>query len=224
MKYQLSLLFFLFAGLMSAQEYIEKNLGDFKELKVFDLLNVEMIASSENKVIVKGQEPRDVQFINKNGTLKIRMNTENVFNGEQTFISLFYKSVEVIDANEGAKVLIKSPIDQYEIDLKAQEGAEIEAQIEVSYASIKAVTGGIITTKGKASNQDVNLRTGAVYNGKNLETEFSDVRLQAGGEVYVNCKERLEIIIKAGGDVFIYGNPWLVDEKRILGGRVKRVE
>jgi hypothetical protein len=152
------------------------------------------------------------------------MNPLNAFDGDKTYVTLFYKTLEVIDANEGAKISVKHTIDQYEIDLKAQEGAEIEADIDVTYVDIKAVTGGIITISGKAVNQDVAINTGGVYEGKTLESEFSDVRIQAGGEVYVNCLERLEINIKAGGDVYIYGNPKMVDEKRVLGGRVKRMD
>ena len=35
--------------------------------------------------------------------------------------------------------------------------------------------------------------------------------------------EYVDVRIKAGGDVFIYGKPKQVDESRVLGGRIKRM-
>jgi len=167
---------------MNAQSSIEKEVGDFTTLKTYDLLNVEMIKSDANKVIIKGADPYDVELVNRNGTLKIRMDPEKSFDGDNTFVTLYYKAVDVIDANEGSQIVVKDLIDQYEIDLKTQEGAEIEAELQVTYANFKAVTGGIVTVKGTAKNQDVSVYTGGVFEGEELETEFSEVRFHGDTE------------------------------------------
>ena len=209
---------------VQGQSSIEKSLGDFNTLKVYDLINVEMIKSDENKAVIKGSDKEEVEFVNRNGKLKIRMDPEHAFNGDGIDITLYFKSVDVVDANEGSRVKIKQAVKQYEIDLKTQEGGYIEAKLDVTYANIRAVTGGIIHTTGIAKNQDVSVYTGGIYEGEEMTSEFSEVSIQAGGEIFVNCSDRLEIKIKAGGDVYIYGNPKMVDEKRVFGGRVKRVD
>ncbi|MEM1001969.1 MAG: head GIN domain-containing protein [Bacteroidota bacterium] len=223
MKRSLTILLMATLSVIYAQDELEKRVGDFSTLKVYDLINVEMIKSDENKAVVKGSDKYDVEFVNRNGTLKIRMSPENAFDGDDTFITLYYTEIDVIDANEGSRISVKDVIDQYEIDLKTQEGAKIETELKVTYANIRAVTGGIINANGSAKNQDVSIYTGGMYEGKELMTEFSEVSIQAGGEIKVNCTDRLEIKIKAGGDVYIYGNPKLVDENRVFGGRVKRM-
>jgi hypothetical protein len=224
-KHQIiSYLTICYCFLAFSQETVEKTIGDFNIVKVYDLINVEMVKSDSNQIQITGVHRNDVELVNRNGTLKIRMNPVKSFDGDDVYVTLFYKLIDVIDANEGSEIKVRDLIDQYEIDLKAQEGAEIEAQLKVTYANIKSITGGIITAKGASTNQDVSVYTGGVFQGEDLETSFSEVSIQAGGEIYVNCKDRLDIKIRAGGNVYVYGNPKVIDEKRVLGGRVRRME
>ena len=208
---------------LSAQDTIEKTIGEFSTVKVYDLINVKMIKSDVNKAVIAGDNRKDVQIINKNGKLKIRMILEESYDGNDTVVKLYYTSVEVIDANEGAKITVEDPIEQFEIDLKTQEGGEITAQLKTTYANMRAVTGGIINVSGTSNNQDISIYTGGVFNGEDFKTEQTEVSINAGGEAYVYASEYVDVRIKAGGDVYIYGDPKTVDENRVLGGRIKRM-
>ncbi|MCT4629331.1 head GIN domain-containing protein [Winogradskyella sp.] len=223
MKKAIFILSLLVTFITNAQETIEKTIGEFSTVKVYDLINLKMIKSDENKVVISGKNRKDVQVINKNGKLKIRMNLEESYDGNDTVIQLYYTSVEVIDANEGANIVVNEPIEQFEIDLKTQEGGEITVEIKTSYANFRAVTGGIINVSGSSKNQDISIYTGGEFNGKELITEQTEVSINAAGEASVNASEYVEVRIKAGGDVFIYGDPKKVDENRVLGGRIKRM-
>ena len=207
----------------NGQETVEKTVGEFTTLKVYDLINLKMIKSKENKVVVSGKNRKDVEVLNKNGKLKIRMNLEEQYDGNDTVVILYYTAVDVIDANEGAKVTVKDPIEQFEIDLKTQEGAEITVVLKTSYANFRAVTGGVVNVTGTSKNQDISIYTGGVFNGEDFVTEQTEVSLNAAGEAYINATEYVDVRIKAGGDVFIYGKPKKVDESRVLGGRIKRM-
>ena len=208
---------------INAQETLEKKVGEFSTVKVYDLINLKMVKSDENKIVVSGKNRKDVEVVNKNGKLKIRMNLEESYDGNNTVVILHYTSVDVIDANEGAKVTLNGPIEQYEIDLKTQEGAEITAELKTTYANFRAVTGGIINVIGSSKNQDISIYTGGVFNGEDFITEQTEVSINAAGEAYVNATEYVDVRIKAGGDVYIYGKPKQVDESRVLGGRIKRM-
>ena len=208
---------------VNAQDSIEKTVGEFTTVKVFDLIQVKMIQSDENKVIISGKNKKDVEVVNNNGTLKIRMNLEESYDGNDTVVELYFTSVDVIDANEGAFVSVKDVIKQYEIDLKVQEGASITVKLNTTYANMRAVTGGEINVSGSSINQDITIYTGGVFNGEEFITENTEVSINAAGEAYVNATELIDIRIKAGGDVFIYGNPKEIKEKTLLGGRIKRM-
>ena len=223
MKRLILLAAILISAVTIAQKPIEKSIGEFTELKVYDLIEVELVKSNEYKVIITGNNNEEVLINNKNGTLKIKMNINKLFDGNKTKVVLYYKTVDIIDANEGAKVYSKDLIKQYEIDLRAQEGGSIDVPINVKYAIIKAVTGGKIKTSGEADSQKVSLLTGGIYNGESLETEKTDVSINAAGEAHVNASKLVDVKIRAGGDVFIYGNPETVNESTVLGGRINRV-
>jgi len=223
MKRLILLAAILISAVTIAQKPIEKSIGEFTELKVYDLIEVELVKSNEYKVIITGNNNEDVLINNKNGTLKIKMNINKLFDGNKTKVVLYYKTFDIIDANEGAKVYSKDLIKQYEIDLRAQEGGSIEVPINVKYAIIKAVTGGKIKTSGEADSQKVSLLTGGIYNGETLETEKTEVSINAAGEAHVKASKLVDLKIRAGGDVFIYGNPETVNESTVLGGRVNRV-
>ncbi|WP_346883461.1 head GIN domain-containing protein [uncultured Algibacter sp.] len=207
-----------------AQDALEKKVGDFSILKVYDLIHVELVKSDENKVTITGGNSNDVVINNKNGTLKIKMNLEESFDGNKTKVILYYTSIDVIDVNEGAKVTSKETIKQFEMDLKAQEGGQIDVSLDVSYTNVKSVTGGVITTTGRSKKQKINIFTGGEYLGKALETEDTEVSIKAAGEAHINATNLADIKIRVGGDVFVYGNPENVNESKVIGGRIKHIK
>lgn len=223
MKTILSILAIIISSTVFAQEPIEKTIGEFTELKVYDLIEVELIKSDVDKIIISGKNKNDVLVNNKNGTLKIKMKLEEAFDGNKTKVKLYYTNIDVVDANEGAKIYSKDTIKQFEIDLNAQEGGKIKLNLDVTYINVRSVTGSNIEASGIAKHQDVSIYTGGVYMGKNLKTKFTDVSIRIAGEAHVEASTLVKAKVRAGGDVFIYGNPERVDESRVLGGRIKRM-
>ncbi len=211
----------VFTSVLFSQNPMTKNVGDFDVVKVFDLIEVNLIKSDQNKVVVTGKDVEDVQIINKDGKLKIRMELEQIFNGDETFVEVHYSSLDIIDGNEGAFISSNELIEQEKIVLKAQEGARIKVGLDVDKVEIRAVTGGIVETRGKAKEQEIVLNTGGVYEGKRFETKNTTVKIQAAGEAEVNASDLVDATVTAGGDVYIYGNPETVKEKTTFGGRVK---
>lgn len=221
MKNALLVLSFFITTFVLAQNPLEKSVGDFNQVKVYDLIEVNLIQSKENKVVIAGEDVQDVQVINKDGKLKIRMNLDQIFNGNKTFVEVHYTSLSIIDGNEGAVIVSNELIEQDEITLKAQEGARIKVGLDVDEVEIRAVTGGIIETRGRANSQNITLNTGGIYEGKSFETKSTKVNIKAAGEAEVNASKIVDATVKAGGDVFIYGNPETVKENTLFGGRIE---
>ncbi len=206
-----------------AQNPIEKEVGDFNEVKVYDLIAINLIKSDKAKVVIKGEDVKDVVVVNKNGKLKIRMNTDKIFNGDETFVAVYYNELDVIDGNEGAFISANELIEQSSIELRAQEGAHLKVGLDVDKVEIRAVTGGIVETRGKAISQDITLNTGGIYEGKSFETKNTSINIKAAGQADVNASKVVDARVTAGGDIYIYGNPDKVKEKRTFGGRIKRM-
>ena len=59
---------------------IEKEFGEFSQLKTFDGLSVELVASDTNRAVISGEYKEDVIFVNKNsvGTIKYILSIQDV--------------------------------------------------------------------------------------------------------------------------------------------------
>lgn len=216
------LLAFLTTSVFS-QNIITKDVGDFNELKVYDLIVVTLIQSDENKVVIKGENTQDVNIVNKNGTLKVKMELEKIFRGEDTYVEVYFKNIDVIDANEGSYIVGNEMISQNTIELRAQEGARIKVGLELNYAKIKAVSGGIIEASGISISQEIVLSSGGIFEGRDLKTEDTSIGVTAAGKADINVSNKADVRVAAGGNVNIYGNPKTVTEKIFAGGRIKRM-
>ena len=216
----LQIVLFIVCTQLFSQTATTKTLGEFSELKVYDLINTELIKASENKIVVSGTNSENISIAQKNGILKIRMKLKHKFNGAETQVKIYYTGIDVIDANEGSFIFSKDIIKQYEILLKAQEGSKILVNTDTKRLIVKSITGSTITTKGTSENQDITIRTGGVYKGANNTVENTDLNIKAGGEAAVRTLNVLDINIFAGGDVFIYGTPKQLKQKKIFGGRI----
>ena len=221
MKSYTTLIALLIVATSFAQNPITKNVGDFTEVKVYDRIVVNLVKSDVNKVVISGEDASQVQVINKDEKLKIRMDFGLIFDGNRTFVHVYYNKLEIIDGNEGAVITSNELIEQERIEIKMQEGARIRVGLQVQEAKLRAVTGGIIQASGESQRQEVKVNTGGSYEGQDLITESAQIFVQAGGEVEAYASKLADITIRAGGDVVIYGNPEEVKRKRTFGGRIK---
>lgn len=195
-------------------------LTDFDELKVFDQLNVTLVQSNENKVVVSGKNESSFETVNKNGVLKIRMKLTKMLSGEDTKVTLYFKNIKSIDANEGSIVSSKHIFKQTTMDLSSQEGAKIDVELDVENTSIKIYSGGIISLWGKAVTQKTMITSGGIFYGKDLVTSQTSVSISAGGSADVNATTLVDAKVKAGGSISIYGKPKQIKQETFAGGTI----
>ena len=217
--------FFALQSLQSQDEEITKDLDSFVEVKAFDGLSINLIKSDVNKAVITGANTNKVAVINKDGILKLRMQVDKIFSGYRTFIDLYYtEEIIIIDVNEDARIASQDTMKQDVLELKAQEGGELDINAEVEQLLIKTVTGGVIKTTGTSDLQDVAINTGGVYEGKELKTKFSTVNVNAGSRAEIYAFDYVKATVKAGGEVLVYGDPNKMEEKTVFGGKVTRMQ
>ena len=195
-------------------------LKDFDEVKVFDKLSVTLVASAENKAVITGTSQSKVEIVNKNGLLKIRMPLSKLMSGDEAKVTLYFKKIQSIDANEGSSVNSAAIFKQTTLNLATQEGAKITVVLDVEKASIKAYSGGIIKIIGKAVTQSVSINSGGILEAGDLETSQTTVSLSAGGSADVRASSLVDAKIKAGGTIFIYGKPKEIRQETFMGGTI----
>ena len=201
-----------------------RNLGDFNKVKVFDRLNVELISSTENKIVISGDRANEVEVVNNNGELKIRMPLPKLLSGNDVKIKLYYKKLEFIDASEGSIISSEETLKQNSIDLNAKEGSNISLVLDVEKANVRSVSGGIIELAGKASNQKVTIGSGGIVTAEKLKTSQTTVSITAGGEAEIYATLLVDAKVSSGGSVYIYGKPKEIKQKTIIGGTIVEKE
>jgi hypothetical protein len=199
---------------------VTRNLGDFDEVKVFDKINVKLIEASENKIVVTGARADEVETVNKNGELKIRMPFPQLLSGDDIIVKLYFKNLESIAVSEGSYVSSETDFKQTSLDLNAKSGGEIKLEIDVDKVNIKANAGGIVTLSGKAKNQDVVITSGGILNAKDLETSQTTISVAAGGKSEIHASTLVDAKVRAGGSIFIYGKPKQINKEVFIGGTI----
>ena len=200
---------------------VTKNLGDFNTVKVFDKLNVKLIASSENKAIITGDREEEVEFVNKNGELKIRMSFPKLLAGDAVSIKLYFKTIDGIAASEGSIVSSDAVFSGTILDLNVREGAQISLHLAgVKKVNVKAVSGGIIQLSGNAVNQDVVIMSGGILEASELETSQTTINVSAGGNAEIKASVLVDAKVKAGGNIYVYGRPEQINKETLLGGKI----
>ena len=199
---------------------VTKNLGEFDSVSVFDKISVQLIDSNENRIEITGSRANDVEIVNKNGTLKIRMAVKNILDGEDVSVKLYFKDINEISANEGSYVICDSPFKQTAMKVDTKEGAEVRLNLDVKKVNLRAVTGGILKIKGKATNSDVSLGTGGVLQAEDLQTVQTSIKITTGGEADIRASELVDAKVRAGGNITIYGSPQQINKSTTLGGSI----
>ncbi|SEN69676.1 Putative auto-transporter adhesin, head GIN domain [Flavobacterium sp. CF108] len=203
---------------------VTKELGDFDTVKVYDKLSVKLIPSSENKVVIKGAREAELEAVNKNGVLKLRMPFPKLLSGNDLEVTLYYKHIELIDVNEGAEVISKEAIKATSFKVSAQEGGKINVDLNVDKLKVSSVSGGEITATGKADNLDASLGAGGYFLGSKLATSQTKISVSAGGKADVNASTLVDAKVSAGGSIYIYGKPKQINQKTVFGGKIEEVK
>ena len=218
-------LFFLLQITYGQEEKITQELQNFTELKAFDGIAVNLIPSTENKAIITGANTQKVVIVNNKGKLKIRMQLDKIFSGYRTFIDLYFTDkLTLIDVNEDARITSEETFAQDVLELKSQEGGELELNCQTEQLLVKAITGGKIITSGFTDNQDIIINTGGFYMGSEFKSKFTTISVNAGGNAELYATKYVKADVKAGGTVKVYGDPEKMDEKTVFGGKIERVE
>jgi hypothetical protein len=199
----------------------EKSVGDFNKVTSFDQIEVLLIPSDENKVVLDGSGSEDVEIVNKNGELKIRMRLTKMLSGDNISATVYYKNIDAVEANEGSRISSEATFEATTFDIKAKEGSQIKIKINVDRLTARIGNGSTVTVSGKAKNQDVLINSGGIYEAERLKTSQTIITANAGGDADVYATDLVDAKVRAGGDIRIYGKPKQINQKIVAGGTIK---
>ncbi len=215
---------FLFVGIIFSFGQVERAVGNFSSLKVYDRINVELIESSKNTVEISGDEDGRIEIINKNGELKVRTKTTQFLKGENVRVKVYYDNLNEIQASQGAVIISNEILKANALKLISNEGSSIILELKVNQLAVRGNSGGEFKLSGSAKSQDIVMNSGAVFNGEKIKGEQVSIAVNAGGEAKVYTTETISAKIRAGGNIKIYGNPKNRNISTLIGGKIHFID
>jgi len=203
---------------------VEKKVGDFNKVTSFDRIDVVLVQSDQNKVVLQGKDANEVELVNKNGELKIRMPLTKILDGDNISVTVYFKNIEAVEANEGSRISCSNKLNATAFNIIAKEGSEVKLILDVSKLNVRVANGSKIVVEGTAQNQEVLVNSGGIYEAQNFKTAQTTITGNAGGEAEIYATELVEAKIRAGGDILIYGKPKQINQKVIAGGSISEAK
>ena len=216
---QLTLFLVVLTSTLSLAQ-VTRNVGDFTKISVFDKIQVELIQSDENKVVLDGVNAAEVEVVNKNGLVKLRLPLVKFLSGQQIEAKIYYTELTSIMVAEGSKVTTNSVFKSSDLTLESKEGSQIKLDLAVENVNIKAYTGSELSLTGSVQNIDALINTGADLKAKDLTVQHAIVNVNTGGIASVTAIDYLSVKVVAGGSVFVYGNPAKLSQSVTAGGSI----
>ncbi len=202
----------------------EKEVGNFNKVTSFDKIDVVLVPSSENKVLLNGSGSNEVELVNKNGELKIRLPLTKLLSGDNISATVYYKKLDAVEANEGSRISSEATFNSTAFDIIAKEGSEIKIKIATERVTVKVSNGSKVQLEGKATNQDVLVNSGGIYEAEKLITNQTIITANAGGEANINATDFVDAKVRAGGNITIYGKPKQINQKIVAGGSIEEAK
>jgi hypothetical protein len=219
-----NLLFTIFIFSISFAQRTEK-VGDFNKVTAFDQIDVTLVKSNENKVTLTGVNSEEVELVNKNGELKIRLPLTKMLSGDAISATVYFTNIDAVEANEGSRVASNEAINTISFDVITKEGSEVVlSDLQTEKLMVRTSAGSIVTIKGTVTNQDILANSGARYDGQDCVSKQTTVTVNAGGIADVYATDFVEAKTRAGGEITIYGKPKQINQKTIAGGTIKQAK
>ena len=208
-----------------AQEKRIVIISPFSVVKIFSGMEVKLIPSKENKVIVYGDFQQGVIVQQRGETLKIKQSIATLINKEFSYIEIFTtEKVYQINAHQRSKITATEPFVQDQITLKVREGSQLTLDLTCNKIKGHVSTGGRLHLQGKTQFLDLKINSGGSCEAEKLQANNVTTQVVAGGVAYVNANALLEAKVTGGGIVRIFGKPKKQITQTTLGGKIVEVE
>jgi hypothetical protein len=236
-KLLLSLFALVLSVVLMAQKTVndpnaeKRTVGNFHGIEVGTGIELTLSQGNSEEVAVSASKPEYRERIVtkvENGILKIQydskigsINKKKESKDLKAYVS--FKSLDILHANTGAEVKTAGSIKSNNLDIKANTGALIEGEVDVTTLKVSLNTGSKINLSGRADNLTIDGDTGSKFKGEELNTSNCNVTVSTGAIITVSAEKELQVKANTGGVVRYKGNASIKEIKTNTGGSVTKI-
>ncbi|MDY8137423.1 head GIN domain-containing protein [Aquimarina sp. 2201CG5-10] len=215
----------VFNGVKGQGEVIrkEKTINqDFSAVKASRGLDVILIDSDDNKVIIEANENlHDVIEVYVKGDVLYVTSDENIYMADEKSVYVSYDKLDKISSTSGASITSEEAVVQKELAVSATSGSDIKLRVKAENLNSSATSGAMIDLSGKVSNHTSSATSGSNIRADDLLSLVSEAKATSGAHIKIHAKDEFTGKATSGGDVVYYGNPEKVSESDNSGGNVR---
>lgn len=211
-------------GLLAQNDIsISKNI---QSLKVSAGIEVELFNGAKaNKIEADERVMEAINYKVDGYELKLGLPIGSIIDGDFPLkVKVYIKNIDRINAVQGSIVEIQNKVKNSNFFIRATEGSVVSGGFDTKTLELKALSGGIIDIRGESESQVVLVNTGGKYNGRNLKTENTEVKISYGGTAQVYATENCEANIVVGGTIDVFGQPKYMNKKTSFGGNINLIK
>jgi uncharacterized protein YqgV (UPF0045/DUF77 family) len=199
-------------------------MSPFTGIKLYSGIQVKLIPSTENKLVLSGENFETVVTTLKKDVLKIKHSLDQLFNPKNTYIEVYFSTpLDLIQTFQGSVVESQATLEVTKIELKAREGSRIDLTIASEKITSSVNSGATLSLKGNAVNHELKILGGGICESELLLTEQTTVKVTAGGVAYIHASDLLEATVNVGGIVRIHGRPTKLIKRKRIGGTINEM-
>lgn len=213
----------------AADRHYELDVHDFTGLKVIDAINVEYCSSADSAGKACFDCPKDMashmMFTNKNNTLSIQVDFENIPYGPLPTLRVYSTSLQKVENSGDSTVTVRNPAPVNTFNAKIiGNGTMLINNISADNVNASISTGsGHLVINGKSTKAKLsNVGTGPLEANSLLCRSVKCI-LVGTGPIDCHASEQLSIYGAGSGNVFYSGKPKKVTN-RTIGVKAKEVE
>lgn len=196
----------------------------FKGIKLYSGIHLKLIPSTEDKLIIYGNDSEYLITTLKKDILRIKYSLKELFKPRNTYIELYFSNpLELIHAYQGSIIESDKLIKNTAIEFKIREGAKLDLEINAEKITSSVNSGGTLILCGESVNHNLRILGGGICESEKLKTKQTTVKVTAGGVAYLHASDLLEAIVNIGGTVRIYGSPTRLVKSKRIGGTIKEM-
>lgn len=207
------------SALSTAQETF--NLKAFTALKVQSNIQVTLVKSSENKLVVDEGDTTQLVIDNEGNSLDLGLKQPQTKKSKTIKGTLYYNSsLSSIATGAGSKLMSTDVVKSQSLELNTGSGSYMELNVDAATLAIEVSSGGAMKLEGNAGTQTVKVNSGAVLKAKDLVSTNAEVKVTSGGVGAINVTGTLDGKATSGSSLSVYGNPKTVNKHNSTGGSI----
>jgi hypothetical protein len=210
-----------FLCVLSAQaQYVKNEPGNFTGIQISGKMSVVLIPSNKTLVEVNGMSAESVQIMNKSGKLSIQLPSKEGQQLDGAQVTVFFKSLENMQVDGGAKVVCTSPLETHTLTLNIKDASDVYLYTKTINANAELVKNSVLKLIGNSDNFTINMKENCELKARDLINKKATISLDADGNAQISASEAINAKVSTQGSIFVYGEPKAVTKKADAGGNI----